>query len=139
MKHRLGILFLLLSLFVAAPGSSVWACGNNAPVKHQPASAPKSCCSKKGDSKRTHCAQETKTCEQQHPGQGCPLKGGCGDCHCPGCGASCHSPVAFTATEDLVSVAVISSGSEQKQAFYFADHLPEPVCLPIWQPPKLSA
>lgn len=35
--------------------------------------------------------------------------------------------------------SMYNSGHGQRQAFYFADHIPEAVYLPIWQPPKIGA
>ncbi len=140
MKYRLGTLFLLLSLF-ALSANCAWACGSHdaghAEQFHEKA-APSSCCSGDADNSSAHCAENASACSQTHPGQTCPDDDGCGGCHCPGCGTTGHAPVAFAPADDTVSLLFTFAASVQRQAFYFADHLPEAVYLPIWQPPKLS-
>ncbi|MFN0214389.1 MAG: hypothetical protein ACKVT2_09060 [Saprospiraceae bacterium] len=135
MKSGLGILFLLLNL-LALPTNRAWACGNNnsehAAKFHQDASE-KSCCSEKGD--QSSC---TGDAENAHSGENCPCDHEKGDCHCPNCGTISHSGATFAAASTLFSDSILN-GLAKKQSFYFAEHLPEDVHLPIWQPPKLVA
>ena len=139
MKYRLRTLFLILSLFATASANTAWACGSHkaghAEQFHEKA-AQSSCCSSDADS---HCAENADACSQTHPGQSCPDDDGCGGCHCPGCGTTCPTPVAFPSAVGTVAFPFIFAASVQRQAFYFAQHLPEAVYLPIWQPPQLGA
>ncbi|MFN0033644.1 MAG: hypothetical protein ACKVUS_01170 [Saprospiraceae bacterium] len=136
MQHRLGTLFLLLSLF-ALSANRAWACGSDnaehAEKFHQE-SSKKSCCSE-GEA-QTPCADDSG---HQHSDTDCPCDHDNGSCHCPGCGTTCHASAAFAPANVAVSSPFANSASMQRQAFYFAEHLPEAVYLPIWQPPKLVA
>jgi hypothetical protein len=60
-------------------------------------------------------------------------------CHCPRCGGASSSHVGGLPEDILITLIRSSVVWLQKQAFYFAEHLPEEVYLPIWQPPKLAA
>ena len=51
----------------------------------------------------------------------------------------CHSGAASALETPLTFAASLFNDSVQTMAFYFAEHLPEAVYLPIWQPPKISA
>lgn len=136
MKPRLSIWFLLLHLFVVMSANSAWACGSHhAQTATSPQeSSEKSCCSK--DEAQTPCADDS---EPRHSESSCPCDHDNGGCHCPGCGLICHSGAAFAL--EIVPAHSVSffTVSVQKMAFYFADHLPEAVYLPVWQPPKLGA
>jgi hypothetical protein len=135
MNFRLAILSLLLGLF-AAPVNKVRACGNGDKTKTE----QKSCCDTEAKDDVPHCAQNADACDQTHPGESCPPDDdGCGGCHCPGCGTVSHSGASFALeTQQILALPALSS-SVQTRAFYFADHLPEAVYLPIWQPPKIGA
>jgi hypothetical protein len=135
MKFRLAILFLLFGLF-AAPANKLRACGNDDAKKTE----QKSCCPAEAKDEVAHCAQNADACDQTHPGESCPPDDdGCGGCHCPGCGTVSHSGATFALeTQSSLPLSDLNA-SLQKRAFYFADHLPEAVYLPIWQPPKLAA
>jgi len=133
MQHRLATLFLLLSLF-ALSVSRAWACGSDAAVKCGQEPTEKSCCSK--GNAQTPCANDSG---HQHSGSDCPCEHDSGGCHCPGCGMFCHSSAAFAPAEVATSPPLLFAASVQRQEFYFAEHLPEAVYLPIWQPPQLSA
>ena len=142
MKHRFVTLFLPFCLFVFSANRAE-ACGSDntehAADFHQKA-AGKSCCSEKGQNDFVHCSQNEDACNQSHPGQSCPPdEDGCGGCHCPGCGTVGYSGATFALETQAALIISILNTSVQKQAFYFADHLPEAVYLPIWQPPKIGA
>ncbi len=137
MKHQFSILFLFLSLF-ALSANRAWACGNdNADhaAKFHEESSEESCCSK--NEAQTPCANDSG---HEHTDTDCPCDHQNNGCHCPDCGTVSHAGVAFAL--DTTSSPVPDSNlnaSVQKLAFYFAEHLPEAVYLPIWQPPKLGA
>jgi hypothetical protein len=82
MKFYLGILLLLTFCFVASPTSAVWACGDVRVGQGQVKAATSAA--------NDHCAPSTDDpCNDIHPGQDCPADSdGCGQCHCPGCGAT---------------------------------------------------
>jgi len=138
MRHFSGILIFCFSLFTVLPMNGLLACGDHAATE-KPGASEKMCCKEKSVEEPAHCEEETHTCEQKHPGQKCPDQGGCcgSGCTCP-CGAIpgghtvvvlAEIPFSFSATSDATL----------RQAFYFAQHMPEEVYLPIWQPPQLSA
>lgn len=85
------------------------------------------------------CARDTNGCAKLHPGQECPDTDGSGGCDCPGCGTIGFAPTAFTNAEEVIPFLFPFDVRMSRQAFYFADHLPEAVYLPIWQPPKLAS
>lgn len=136
MGYRFATLLFLISLFVAASANRSWACSSDSP--DAPAERS-SCCSGKSGSDSAACSSGAGGCAENHPSQSCPDDGGgCGGCHCPGCGATCHAPAAFAQLCDANFSSLFFAASVQRQAFYFADHLPEAVYLPIWQPPQLK-
>lgn len=51
----------------------------------------------------------------------------------------CNSGAASALETPLNFAASLLNDSVQKMAFYFAEHLPEAVYLPIWLPPKIGA
>ena len=110
------------------------ACGSDHAVKSQPASSEKSCCSK--DKVTAPCADDSK---QHHTSSSCPCDHEKGGCHCPGCGMVGSAGAGFFPEILLAPGAHFYNASVQKMAFYFADHLPEDVYFPVWQPPKLGA
>jgi len=136
MKYYFATL-LMFTLFVAAAPNRAWACGS--PNDANNSKQEKSCCSKTEqaqtpDNKGNCCGQSSNS------GNQCPCNHEKnGGCHCPGCGIVFHSVSGFV--PDWIPLPPFSflSASLQKLAFYFADHLPEAVYLPIWQPPKLGA
>jgi len=141
MKRHIATLFLFTSLFVAVAPGRAWACGDKCAggtsnMKHE--EIEKSCCHKNDKARSSHADHDSGSKHQQ-TGSSCPCDHENGGCHCPGCGVVCHSVAGFAPS--LFSALLFPSltASLQKQAFYFADHLPEAVYLPIWQPPKLGA
>ncbi|MCW5925259.1 MAG: hypothetical protein KIS77_23275 [Saprospiraceae bacterium] len=136
MRFRPATLLLFLSLF-AASVNRAWACGDehsrNAAQTQQIASE-KSCCAK--EEAQASCSDDST---HQHSGANCPCDHDNGGCHCPGCGLMCHSGAASALETPLTFAASLFNDSVQKMAFYFAEHLPEAVYLPIWQPPKIGA
>jgi len=141
MKHRIGILLLLVGLFVAAAANPAWACGDgdadHVAQFHEKADA-QSCCA--DNAEPSHCSENADTCDESHPGQACPDEDGCGNCHCPGCGVVSTGGAGGLLMESPALTPVLcDSGSAKRQAFYFAGQIPEAVFLPIWQPPKIGA
>lgn len=143
MKSRPSILFLLLSLFVAVSANHAWACGSkdsNHAASFQEKPESKSCCANNSSQASAHCTENSGGCDVTHPGQSCPPdEDGCGGCHCPGCGLVSSSTAGSMLVELPVLPSMYESGHAKRQAFYFADHIPEAVYLPIWQPPKIGA
>lgn len=141
MTFRLAILSLLFALFAAAPTNGVLACGagtaGHEAQSHGREQSEAACCAQQPGA-ADHCAGQTSDdCGQMHPGQPCS-EGADGHCHCPGCGTVAGG--CATAALSEAPAALVSGGaSVARQAFYFAEHLPEAVYLPIWQPPKLRA
>ncbi len=135
MQYRIQFLFLLISLF-ALPANSAWACGGHN-ADHEKAyhekKEQKSCCSNKD-------ATSTDANKGQDQRTGCPCDKDEKGCHCPGCGMICHAgaALAFDIT-DLFQTICLQTNALKKQAFYFAQHMPEDVYRSIWQPPKISA
>ncbi|MBP6828278.1 MAG: hypothetical protein KA165_17060 [Saprospiraceae bacterium] len=136
MNFRPVTLFLFLGLFVTS-ANDAGACGDehsrNA-AQTQQAVSKKSCCAK--EEAQTSCSNDSG---QRHSDSNCPCDHDNGGCHCPGCGLMCHSGAASALETPLNFAASLFNDSVQKMAFYFAEHLPEAVYLPIWQPPKISA
>jgi hypothetical protein len=124
-------LFLFFNLLVAAAANRVWACGDSegghAAQFHK--KEPASCCT--NDVGAAHCNQNADACSLAHPGEPCPDGYGCGGCHCPGCGTVVsHAPVAFDSLNETAIPPFSAADSAQRQAFYFAEHMPEAVfCL----------
>lgn len=131
--------FLFLCLFVLSANNASACCQDKADRSTKSHQEPlgKSCCAK--DDIDTSCSSDSA---QQHSGPNCPCeheKDGRG-CHCPGCGTTCHAGAAAFAPDAPPTLnALVFNHSVQKQAFHFAEHLPEAVYLPIWQPPKIGA
>ncbi len=140
MQHRPGILFFLLSLFVAVSANSAWACGGNQAVKHEQSAAKKSCCKSGSDKNASCCTKKTKTCGQDHHEKNCAGHEGSGGCHCP-CGTTTGGHAGSLLADFPIAFSPLSDSSDAvlRQAFYFAMHMPEAVYLAIWQPPKLGA
>jgi len=123
------------------PVNELLACGNHDDAAEKAVASEKMCCKEKSVEESAHCAEEEErhTCEKSHPGQKCPDQGGC-------CGKGCTCPCgALPGGHTMVVLAEIpfplsaTSDATLRQAFYFAQHMPEEVYLPIWQPPQLSA
>ena len=132
MKLHPVTLLLILSLF-ALSANRVLSYGNDHAANSQSASSEKSCCSR--EKAPTPCADDSK---QHHTSSSCPCDHENGGCHCPGCGMICSAGAALPLEIPLALNAHLYSVLVQKMAFYFADHLPEAVYLPVWQPPKLD-
>ena len=136
MPYRIVILFLTLLIF-ALSANNLWACGNDDSAhaaKFHQESPKKSCCS----TSETHTTGGNDL-QHEHSGPDCPCDHENNDCHCPGCGLICHFNAAFAPAAALIPAPLICDASLQRQAFYFADQLPEAVYASIWQPPKLAA
>lgn len=137
MKYRFVTLFLPFCLFVFSANRAE-ACGSDnteyAADFHQKA-AKESCCAT--NEKQSDCC--TGDIEHQSADPDCPCDHDNGGCHCPGCQIVIHFSAAFTLEVPPAFAVHVLNFSVQKQAFYFADHLPEAVYLPIWQPPKIGA
>ena len=136
MPYRIFTLFLTLLMF-ALSANSLWACGSENPdhaAKFHQESPKKSCCS----TSETH-TPGGENLQHEHSGPDCPCDHENNDCHCPGCGLICHFNAAFAPTAAMIPAPLICDASLQRQAFYFADQLPEAVYASIWQPPKLAA
>ncbi len=146
--NQIAYIVLVLAALAFASGSTT-ACGTEkqghcaSTTQKTGDEATASCCTKSDEGNTSCCSDEAApTCAAQHPGQPCNESGDgncCGKCHCPhGCtsgSAVCtinipHHDFAAPPSGDLQS---------RRQAFYFADHLPEAVYLPIWQPPQIPA
>ncbi len=127
MSYPLRIL-LLLSLFVATSANNAWACGHCATGKCGQTASKKSCCAQKSNHAAAHCA-----------GKKCSGSPGSGGCHCP-CGTVTggHAAAALEEIPSIFSLPSSSSDATLRQAFYFAQYMPEAVYLPIWQPPQLG-
>jgi len=137
MKFRLATLFLLLSLF-AVSANEARACGSDDAehtAKFHKEASGESCCTT--DEAQPDCCADDA--EHQRPDAGCPCDHENEGCHCPGCQILIHCGAAFTNETPPTLASRVLNYSVQKQAFYFADHLPEAVYLPIWQPPKIGA
>jgi len=132
------VIFLLTFSVFSLSANRVWACGDEHSsnmTKTEQASGEKSCCSE-NDGVPASCSDDST---HQHSGANCPCDHDNGGCHCPGCGLMCHSGAASALETPLTFAASLFNDSVRKMAFYFAEHLPEAVYLPIWQPPKIGA
>jgi len=130
-------LFALLFFFAAIPASSVQACGNTETEctnELRKDTTPKPCCSKNDTEKQS---ANSNTCGNNSDAE-CPCDHQHGNCHCPGCGIF-HLNIIFNIDPAIALKPDFFTATSQKKAFYFSDHLPEAVYLPIWQPPKLNA
>ena len=142
MRYFPGILIIFITLFTAMQVDRLLACGQDAAAESaevEAGASEKTCCKGKPEEEPAHCEEEMHACEKNHPGQNCPDQGGCcgKGCTCP-CGAipGGHTVVVLAEIPFALSA---TSGATLRQAFYFAQHMPEEVYLPIWQPPQLSA
>lgn len=81
------------------------------------------------------CADPAGACTSDVPSQPCPDDDS-GHCHCPGCGAVFNTHVTFATADVIIINPVLCDDAVKRQAFYFAEQIPEAVYLPIWQPPK---
>lgn len=72
------------------------------------------------------------------PDSDCSDEKDCNDCHCPGCGVRGASSL-YIPVDVQLSLVLGLDARHKRAAFYFSDHLPEPVYLPIWQPPQWLA
>ena len=139
MYRRLSILFFLVGVFTVLSVSSASACGKSTTASCGAARSARSCCETREESKEAPGGEHQGTCDKSHPGQACPGHDGCGGEHCPcGCMATAGSSGGLLADVPLLS-SYCTYKKLRKQAFYFADHIPEAVYLPIWQPPQLAA
>lgn len=144
MKFRIGIFFFLIAVFATVSPDTVRACaGGDADhaAKFHKKSASGSSCTDTDAHEVSHCSDTADTCDDSHPGLPCPPDDdGCGSCHCPGCGVVSAGAGGGLLTESpAVLPTHCDTGHTIRQAFYFAEHIPEAVCLPIWQPPKIGA
>ncbi len=129
---RFGILISLLAWFVALPTSRVWSCSpaeTSAKCHQNESAGQKSCCGKSGNENADTQTKTEKDCPCDHEN---------GGCHCPGCGLVCSTAPVAADVPHYFSAIFMDSDAVKKQAFYFAEHLPEAVYLPIWQPPQLA-
>ncbi len=132
------VIFLLTLSMFSLSANRVWAYGyehvqNKA--KTEQADVEKSCCSE-NEGVSASCSDDST---HQHSDDNCPCDHGNGGCHCPGCGLMCHVSAASALETPLNFAASLFNEAAHKMAFYFADHLPKAVYLPIWQPPKIGA
>ena len=137
MTLRRRILFFLSCLFIVLSMNTAWACGEtntNHVIKfhhhhhsaaHEHEIAPI----------QHACADPSGTCASDVPSQPCPDDDS-NHCHCPGCGAVFNALVALATTAVVVFNPLRCDAAVKRQAFYFAEQIPEAVYLPIWQPPK---
>ena len=122
---------ILLLLLLAFPASKIWACGNEKNTTQQDTTAA-SCCDDR--------PAQTNDCANTHNNNtpNCPCDHNDNHCHCPGCGVAGFSCAAgIVATNEALLAVLVPNSTQQQQAFYFDEHLPEAVYLPIWQPPQL--
>ncbi|MBP6810777.1 MAG: hypothetical protein KA138_04630 [Saprospiraceae bacterium] len=138
MKSRRKILFHLLCLFLGLSPNSASACSDIdddhvSRFHHEHDSSTHQHGIVQSHDHHAHsddgCGTDDQPCPEDESGH----------CHCPGCGASCHITVLFSVAEAAIFNPLMLDASLQRQAFYFAEHLPEAVYFPIWQPPKLAA
>jgi hypothetical protein len=140
MQYRISILFLLVHLLVVALASPIWACGSN--TAHASTKTKEtSCCQQNSDAQNSDCSNESDPCSKCTSNHAYPNSGNCGHegCHCDGCGTVSGGYSGGLLTEiPIIYTSSTVSGALKKQAFYFAEHIPEAVYLPIWQPPKIG-
>lgn len=129
MTYRLATLVFSICLFVLSANRAE-ACGSdNAEhtAKFHEKTSGKSCCTT-NQAQPDCCADDA---EHQGPDSGCSCDHENDGCRCPGCQIVIHSGAAFTHETSPTLASRVINFSVQKQAFYFADHLPEAVYLPI--------
>ncbi len=133
MRNLLTLMFLSLALVVLT-ANQVLACGSEdshhtEQYHHAQQSSDETAPSADA------CCDTSDGCDGQSSGHSCPSHEGDG-CHCPGCCVVTHSPAVLLVPElTAVSLCVLGAYGHC-QAFYFAEHIPEAVYLPIWQPPQ---
>lgn len=135
MNHRFALFLLSFGFFVVAT-EQAWACKKDDIQQAgnvQPITKDASCCAQA--ELQTDCCSEIKV---KHSDSDCPCDHENGSCQCPGCHIIGYTGTALTLETPLALLHVLNF-SVRKQAFYFAEHIPEAVYLPIWQPPKLGA
>jgi hypothetical protein len=137
MKFCFVTLCLIFGVFITTIGR-VAACDHADPsgvAKTEQKDVEKSCCSESKDASAS-CADDS---EHSHRDSSCPCDHANGGCNCPGCGTICHSGAGSGLEAPLSFFTTMPHHAVQKMAFYFAEHLPEAVYLPIWQPPQIAA
>jgi hypothetical protein len=134
MHTRISI-FLVTLAHVLLASSSVWACGDHADAGHarqyhHQHIAKDDQHHECGSIESSDCVDATEATDSEVPNH----------CHCPGCHAG-SSRTTGNLTDDyqFSFSAFCFDVLLLKQAFYFSQHLPEEICLPIWQPPQLGA
>ena len=135
------ILFFLLGVLVTAPTNNVWACGSEhagGTTKSGDVKERKSCCKKTDEARAFHVSDSAPCDEHRHSSGDCPCDHEHGGCHCPGCGLIASSGASFALPLGDNFQLPNLLASVRKAVFYFIDHLPEAVFLPIWQPPKIG-
>lgn len=142
MKFRIGIFCFLVAVFAVVSPNTARACADSDAdhaAKFHEKSKTKTCCSSIDAHDNVHGPDTADACDDSHPGQPCPPDDdGCGGCHCPGCGVVSTGGGGGLLTESPAILPVCyDTGFTDRQAFYFAEHIPEAVYLPIWQPPKI--
>ncbi len=139
MYRRVSILFFLVGVFTVLSVSSASACGKSTAASCGATSSGRSCCEAPEKAREEASGEQQGSCSKDHPGQPCSGHGGCGGEHCPcGCMATTGSSGGLLGEAPLFSSS-FSCKKLRSRAFYFAEHLPEAVYLPIWQPPQLVA
>lgn len=139
MHQRLGILLLLTALFSITSVNRSRAC-NDISEYHAGIVSENSAEQAKYGEDLDNCTQVFDDCTLAHPGQDCPPDSdGCGHCHCPGCGSIFNVLVVHVPFSPCVCHTLIRQSTLDRQAFYFARHVPERPYLPIWQPPQIKA
>ncbi len=131
---------LLIFTLAFASGDAL-ACGMDTTQPNQ-----NSCCSSEQatESETNSCCADADTatgCDSERSDKRCGSDEGncCGKCHCPhGC-TSGSAVCAINIPQHNFTAPPSGDLHSQRQAFYFADHLPEAVYLPIWQPPQIAA
>lgn len=131
MRQRFLKLTFLLLLFVAGATQQAWACGAGS-TSCGKSPAAKSCCAKNDASKQAG--------HGEHSDHTCPEKKGCSGHKCPCSTVNCGFSGGLLA-EPLSAFPKLNllSEGDLRQVFYFNQHMPEAVYLPIWQPPQLGA
>ena len=134
MTHPCRMLAVLLCLFVAATNSAR-ACGSHdnghAVMFHHQSAEP---LAKPG----AQVKHQLLSCCENEANTSCSGEEEDGQCHCPGCGITCHASSVVAYVEYSFALPSCGDNEVKRQAFYFAEHLPEAVYLPIWQPPQLA-
>lgn len=139
MKPRLITLLLFIGLLVSLTANRCWACGDmdSNHVSRFYHEHDSSTHEDEMAQSHHHCAYSANCSASDRTDHPCSDEEK-GHCHCPGCVTVCHVTVLFSAADPIV-IPVVCDASIQRQAFYFAAHLPEAVYLPIWQPPQWLA